>query len=201
VLNTGSGPVENKRLHVSFERHGWEQIRLDIDPWVKPDLIGSIEDMRGLIPDESFDAVWSSHSLEHLYAHQVLPALSEFRRILKPDGFAMITCPDLEVIAAFLLDHGPEAEAYVSPAGPIAAADMLFGHRASVAAGNQYMAHHTGFTAESLGSFALQAGFSEAHVGKGRAYDLWAIAAMPETDLDALASMLRETNEAFLIQR
>ena len=201
VLNTGSGPIENKRLHVGFNRANFEEVRLDIDAWVKPDLVGSIEDMRDIIPDASFDAVWSSHSLEHLYAHQVLPALREFWRILKPDGFAMITCPDLEAVAELLLAKGLDTPAYKSPAGPIAVIDMIFGHRASVAAGNKFMAHHTGFTAESLGALALAAGFAEAHIGRGPVFDLWAILTMPETSPDTLETMVTGTSEAFLITR
>ncbi len=76
---------------------------------------------------------------------------------------------------------------------------MIFGHRASVAAGNLYMAHHTGFTSDTLGSLALEAGFAEVHVGRGNSYDLWAIATMPNAQNAQIASMLRDTSEAFLL--
>ena len=200
VLNTGSGPVENKRLHSSFSLAGWDEVRLDIDASVRPDLVGSIENLQGIVADASFDAVWSSHSLEHLYPHQVLPALREVRRILKPQGFAFITCPDMEVIGRLLVEKGLEGLAYMSLAGPISVADMIYGHRASMAAGNAYMAHHTGFTAETLGTLGVEAGFSEAHVGK-EGFDLWAAFTLPGTQVGELAAMLSKTNESFLFPR
>jgi predicted SAM-dependent methyltransferase len=99
VLNAGGGPRSPRALHGFFADGSWEEVRLDINPDVKPDVVGSIIDMRNVIADASFDAVWSSHNLEHLYAHEVRPALREFRRILKRDGFALITTPDLEMVA------------------------------------------------------------------------------------------------------
>ena len=43
----------------------------------------------------AFDAVFSSHNLEHLYPHQVKEALAEFYRVLKPEG--MIVISDLQM--------------------------------------------------------------------------------------------------------
>ena len=40
---------------------------------------------------------------------------------------------------------------YESPAGPIAAIDICFGRRASIAHCNEFMAHKTGFSAAFLG--------------------------------------------------
>src|SRR5262249_34156308 len=136
VLNAGSGPRSPRALHGFFADGSWEEVRLDINPDVKPDVVGSIINMKNMIADASFDAVWSSHNLEHLYAHEARPALREFRRILKPDGFALITTPDLETVARFIVEQGLEAVAYTSPAGPITALDMLFGHSAAIQHGN-----------------------------------------------------------------
>lgn len=43
-------------------------------------------------PDDSFDAVVSFETLEHLAEHDVL--MAEFRRVLRPDGFLLISSPD-----------------------------------------------------------------------------------------------------------
>src|ERR1700693_3835440 len=94
VLNAGSGPYSARKLHPVFAREAWQEIRIDIDPQSKPDLVASITDMRSSVAPQSFDAIWSSHTLEHLYAYEVPSALAEFKRILKPDGFALITSPD-----------------------------------------------------------------------------------------------------------
>ena len=132
VLNAGSGPQSNQSLHPLFAPDTWVEVRFDIDPTAKPDIVGSITEMGSAFPPQSFDAVWSSHTLEHLHHHQVLTALTEFRRVLKPTGFALVTCPDLEAIASLILTKGPDVVAYVSPAGPITPLDMLFGHCASI---------------------------------------------------------------------
>ena len=39
------------------------------------------------VEDAYVDAVFSSHNIEHLYAHEVAEALSEFKRVLNEDGF------------------------------------------------------------------------------------------------------------------
>lgn len=190
VLNAGSGPPSNRQLHPIFIRNGWQEVQFDIDPQTTPDLVGSIVDMSSLIPARSFDAVWSSHSLEHLHAHEVPLALSEFKRILKPDGFALVTSPDLEAVAALILDQGLDNTAYVSPIGPITPHDMLFGHSTSIARGKTFMAHRSGFTCASLGDRLASAGFAMVLVRRDN-LDLWALALMPDADKVAIQLALK----------
>ncbi|MFE1601547.1 class I SAM-dependent methyltransferase [Methylobacterium sp. ID0610] len=200
VLNTGSGPYDRGKLHPAFHGGNWNEIRLDIDARVAPDLVGSVTDMRAFAPDASFDAIWSSHNVEHLHAHEVLPTFREFVRVLRPDGFALITCPDLQAVAQLVAEGKMDQTVYVSPAGPITPLDMMFGHIASIAAGNHFMAHNTGFTAERLGRTGLDAGFHEVRIGKGRFYDIWALALMPAADLGQIAPLFRETDQFDLMR-
>lgn len=181
VLNAGSGSSSARGLHPVFAQRLWKEIRVDIDPQSKPDIVASMTDMRSACASASFDAVWASHTLEHLYAHEVPLALSEFRRVLKPDGFALITSPDLEVVAALIVEHSLDHVVYTSPAGPITPLDMVFGHSASIERGQLFMAHKTGFTATSLGQHLVDAGFPVAVV-KRQGVDLWALGLMPEAD-------------------
>ena len=190
VLNAGSGPPSNRHLHPLFTKGEWDEIRLDIDPQASAHLTGSIVDMSALIAAQSFDAVWSSHSLEHLYAHEVPRALSEFVRILKPDGFALISSPDLETVAALVAARGLDHPAYMSPAGPITPLDMLFGHSASIARGLTFMAHNTGFTCTSLGNALARAGFAMVLVKRDQ-FDLWALALMQDADKEAIQQNLK----------
>jgi predicted SAM-dependent methyltransferase len=190
VLNAGSGPPSNRHLHPIFTKGEWDEVRLDIDPQAAAHLIGSVVDMRSFVPSQTFDAIWSSHSLEHLYAHEVPPALSEFTRVLKQDGFALITSPDLEAVASLLLERGLDHAAYVSAAGPITPHDMLFGHSASIARGQTFMAHNTGFTCTSLGHLLANAGFAVVLVKRDN-LDLWALALMPEADKIAIQQDLK----------
>jgi ubiquinone/menaquinone biosynthesis C-methylase UbiE len=160
---------------------GWEEVRLDIDPDVKPDVVGSITELRGSFAAQSFDAVWSSHVLEHLYAHEVFPALREFIGVLQPDGFALIMSPDLEAVAHHIIKHGVAAVAYDSPAGPIRPLDMLYGHTRAIEGGHHHMAHRTGFTAERLGNLLLSAGFSTVSTRSDN-FEICALALMPQAD-------------------
>ena len=184
VLNAGSG--ENHPTdRALFQNSGWETVRLDINPEVAPDIVGSIMDLDRLCAPNSFDAIFSSHSIEHLFAHEVLPALRGFHRALKKDGFVLIDCPDLETVLAQVLMHGLDTRLYASPAGPITGLDILFGHTHSIARGNVYMAHHTGFTAARLGNVLFQAGFTTVVVER-IGWDLWALGMREEADQDAI---------------
>ena len=81
---------------------------MDIDPRNAPDYVASICDMSGVIEDGSFDAIWSSHCIEHLHDHEVLPVLREFKRILREDGFAIVACPNMDAIAKLLVSEDIE---------------------------------------------------------------------------------------------
>ena len=176
VLHVGCGVHKPEKLHSLFRSGEWREVRLDIDPAVQPDIIASITDL-SMVVDGSVDAIWSSHNVEHLHAHQVPVALAEFRRVLKPDGFALVTLPDLQAIATLVVEDKLDEAAYMSPAGPITPLDMLFGLRSAIARGNEYMAHRTGFTAQTLGNALLAAGFALVKVTKDKAnFNLWAIA-------------------------
>jgi SAM-dependent methyltransferase len=190
VLNAGCGPAEPDRLHRAFRNGAWQEVRMDIDPSVSPDIIGSLEDL-GQIADKSFDAVYCSHSLEHLHSHDVVFAIRGIARILKPAGFALITTPDLEPIAALIAQGRAEDIAYQSPVGPITALDMVYGHAASIAQGNLFMAHNTGFTEDRIARLLLEARFDEVLVIKGRSYDLFALALMPGADKEQILIELR----------
>lgn len=176
-----------------FAGLGWQEIRLDINADVQPDLIGSITNMAA-VQSGSVDAVFSSHNIEHLLPHEVPVALVEFRRVLKPSGFALITCPDLRSVCSLVANDRLAEPAYVSPAGPIAPIDILYGHRASLQQGNLYMAHRCGFTEKVLVGSLQQAGFHQvASLTRPYAFDLWALAtceAWPDAALRAAATRL-----------
>jgi SAM-dependent methyltransferase len=183
-LHVGCGPKRADRT--PFAGLGWQEIRLDIDPAVQPDVVGTMLDM-GAVAAGSVDAVFSSHNIEHLYPHEVPLALAEFRRVLAPGGFALITCPDLQSVAALVADNKLVEPAYTSPAGPIAPLDILYGLRGAMAGGNLYMAHRCGFTRDVLVGTLQQAGFAQvAARQRPQVFDLWALATNQPWDQAAL---------------
>lgn len=179
VLHVGCGAADPSKLpQAFFPADLWSELRLDIDPGVAPDIIASITDMT-VVADGSVDAVWSAHNLEHLRAHEVPLALTEFRRVLRPMGFALVTMPDLQQVAALIAEGNLEGTAYLSAMGPIAPLDMLYGFRPAVAAGNDFMGHRTGFTAGTLAAHLTAAGFTNVQVQRDGAFALWATAVNP----------------------
>lgn len=178
VLHVGCGIYAPEKLHPTFRDGSWHEVRIDLDPQVKPDFVASITDLSPFA-DGTIEALWSSHNIEHLHDHEVMLALREFRRVLKDDGFALITTPDIESVAKLVVEGKLDAIAYVSPAGPITALDMIYGHRASISAGNHFMEHKTAFTAERLGRLLVEAGFPNVVMRRGSHFDLWAVALMP----------------------
>jgi SAM-dependent methyltransferase len=166
-----------------------KEVRFDIDPGVQPDVVGSILELEKSFEPQSFDVIWSSHVLEHLYAHDVFPTLRQFQRILKPDGFALLMTPDIEAVAHFIVAQGIAAVAYHSPAGPIRPLDMLYGHSRAIEEGHVHMAHRTGFTAERLGNLLLMAGFPTISVATEN-FEVCALALMPGADDAAIKTTL-----------
>jgi predicted SAM-dependent methyltransferase len=175
VLHVGCGDINPAKLHGTYQGPGWREVRLDIDPTVAPDIVASITDMH-MVETESVDAVWSSHNLEHLYPHEVPLALTEFCRVIKPDGHLLITLPDLQRIAELVANDKLDDTAYVAPAGPIAPIDMIYGFRAAISRGNHFMAHRTGFTQKTLVRALANAGFKQVRLQRGENFDLWAMA-------------------------
>lgn len=176
VLHVGCGSYAREKLPPVFRGAGWREIRLDIDPDVQPDFVASITDMN-VISDGAVDAVYSSHNVEHLYPHDVPLALKEMHRVLKPNGFTLITLPDLQEVSRHVAEGKLEDPLYISGMGPIAPLDILFGHRPSLAAGNLFMAHRTGFTSTTLAAALIKAGFAAVMVQRNTtAFALTAVA-------------------------
>ena len=193
-LHVGCGPKRKDKTTRGFNTAEWNEIRLDIDPAVAPDITGTMTDMSG-VASASVDAIFSSHNIEHLYPHEVPVALAEFRRVLKPDGFVVITCPDLKSVCALIADDKLTEAAYTSPAGPIAPLDILYGHRPQMAQGNLYMSHRCGFTEKVLSGTLRSAGFPVVGtLARGRApfFDLWAMGSVSERSEAELRQLAAE---------
>lgn len=190
-LHVGCGAKRKDQTTRGFNTPEWTELRLDIDPAVRPDIVGSMTDLSALA-DASVDAIFSSHNIEHLYPHEVPLALREFLRVLKPQGFAVITCPDLQSVCKLVAADKLTEPAYTAPAGPIAPLDILYGHRPALARGNLYMAHRCGFTRKVLAATLQAAGFAMiAAKARPTHFDLWAVAsksARSEEEMRALAA-------------
>lgn len=190
-LHAGCGTAGKQRTTAWLASAEWEETRLDIDPEVGPDVVGDIRSLNG-IADNAFDAVFSSHNIEHLYPHEVPLALAAFCRVLRADGHLVITCPDLQSVCAHIAEDRLIEPLYTSPAGPVAPLDILYGFRPSLAHGNLYMAHRCGFTGRALIGALTQSGFASAlGMRHTDAFALYAVATKAATDEAGLAALLR----------
>lgn len=175
ILHVGCGSQNILSMPSYFHDGTWGEIRFDIDPNVYPDIQGKLQDL-SLINNSTIDALYSSHNIEHVSSFEVPIVLKEFRRVLNSDGFAMIRCPDIKSVAEAMFSGSIEDALYVSPAGPISALDIVYGHQIALQQGQIYMAHKTAFTAETLAKHLMSSGFSEVKIARDKIFGLHAIA-------------------------
>ena len=189
-LHVGCGSKRKDRTTAAFNTPEWNESRLESDEKVNPDIVGTMTDMSA-VANGSVDAIFSSHNIEHLYPHEVPVALAEFRRVLRSDGFLVVTCPDLQSVCALVAQDKLTEPAYTAPAGPIAPLDILYGYRPAMTKGNLFMAHRCGFTQRVLTATLQSAGFASVAVRRREHphYDLWAVATMQRMEQDALRTL------------
>ena len=164
LLNVGCGWSNISQLK-GFNNGNWKEIRLDIDSAVKPDVVGSSNDM-SLIETASVDAVYSSYNLDHIYAHEVPIALKEFYRVLNEDGIAVVKCPDIQTVCELIAQDKLLELLYESEMGPIYPIDVIYGNRWQIQNGNEYMAKKVGFTYSALNASFAEAGFKARYGGR-----------------------------------
>lgn len=163
VLNVGGG---SKAIPLPPYFGDWEHLLLDIDPRGGADLVCDARKLREGFPANAYDAIYCSHNLEHYYRHEAVKVLAGFLHVLKQEGFAEIRVPDIGALVRVLAENDLDidAEMYVSPAGPISAHDIVYGYGREIeATGQDFYAHKTGFTRQSLLRTLVDSGFSEVY--------------------------------------
>ena len=175
-LHVGCGLKKKDATTKVFNSDAWEEVRLDINALNDPDIVSSMQNMTS-VEDNSFDAVYSSHNIEHLYAYEVIDTLNEFKRVLKDDGFLILTCPDIKPICEAIANGKVNQVLYDSKSGPIYPLDVLYGFQKSIAGGDHFMAHKFGFTPETLELVIKESNFKSFCVGQSKkTISLWLIA-------------------------
>ncbi|MDL2316949.1 methyltransferase domain-containing protein [Desulfovibrio sp. OttesenSCG-928-A18] len=157
-LHAACGNNDKTRTTREFDQGDWEEVRMDVSEEARPDVIASLLDMP-MVPDAYFDAVFTAHSLERMYPHQVGSALANIMRVLKHDGYLVVTAADIQAACALVAEDKLLEPAYDSPAGPVAPLDILYGFRPALAAGYERHACKCGFTSRALTGTLAQAGF------------------------------------------
>ncbi len=193
LLHVGCGHATLDGIPLAgFHNSNWREVRLDADESVDPDIVGTMVVMDA-VADGFADALFSSHGIEHLYWHDVPLALAEFRRVLKNDGFVVITCPDVQAAAKMIADDKMFETAYQSAAGPITPFDILYSYRPFVAANPEWMSHHCGFTLSTLMTVLKDAGFAVVSgMRRPSGFDLWVLASKSPRTAAELAALAED---------
>jgi predicted SAM-dependent methyltransferase len=138
-----------RRLHIGGEvaAPGWEILNVLPAPHV--DHLGNANDL-SRFPDGSFNDIYASHIVEHFdYKDEMLPALREWNRVMKPFGRLYISVPDLDVLAKLLL-----TKEQMTINERFHVMRMMFGGHV-----NTYDYHFAGLNEEFLRGYLEEAGF------------------------------------------
>ncbi len=166
VLNVGA---YSKNIVLPPQYKGWQHVLLDIDQKRNPDILCDARELMSLSANE-YDAVYCSHTLEHHYRHDVPKVLRGFIHVLKEDGFADISVPDLDAVMKNVVQKEMDIDdiLYQLPIGPILVRDVIYGYGVEIEQSeNDFFAHKTGFTPKSLQKILNECGFSYIFTGVG----------------------------------
>lgn len=139
-IGSGDSPVEG---YIGVDKYATRADIIKADMWDLP------------FDDDSIDAIYSSHALEHIERWRVLPTLTEWRRVLKPGGHLDLRVPDIIWCLTYYLDYAQKHETETNP---------VLGWELSIIIGSQEpgsegMVHRMAFTKKSLRYFLTLAGF------------------------------------------
>ena len=160
----------------------WQHVVLDIDGDTKPDVQCDAREMHGLEPN-AYDAVFSSHMLEHFPAHEVGRVLTGCHHVLNPGGMVLAVVPDVAGVMRRMVAEGKDIddECYLTADGlSISFHDIVYGWGRMIEQGNGYYAHKRGYSLKSFSTGFSAAGFPHVYCHAFE-YDLtvWAFKAPP----------------------
>lgn len=142
---------KERRLHIggTEEKAGWEIFNTVPSKGVAH--VGNANDLTRF-EDQTFLEIYASHVLEHFsYKEELLQALKEWNRVLKPGGILCISVPDLDILATLFTKRdlfSLEERFFIMR--------MIFGGHM-----DEYDYHSAGLNQEFLTWYLTQAGFAD----------------------------------------
>lgn len=142
-------PGSPRKLHIGGKVRMADWELLNVVAGNSVDHVGNAKDLTRFA-ENTFLEIYASHVLEHFdYAGELLAALKEWRRVLVPGGRLLVSVPDLDVLAALILD-----KKNLSVADRRYVMQMIFGGHL-----DRYDHHQAGINLEFLSAWLTDAGF------------------------------------------
>jgi predicted SAM-dependent methyltransferase len=140
------------KLHLGGKEAHPDWKILDIEARPEVDVIADAADL-SQFADNSVETIYASHILEHFHYqlnHELINTLSEWYRVLQPNGQLLVSVPNLQVLCWL----------YSNPTLDLLQRHhimriMFGGHM------NEYDVHRVGFDPEILASYLQEVGFGE----------------------------------------
>lgn len=139
------------KLHIGGKEPHPDWKILDVEERPEVDFVCDASSL-DIFDDESVDAIYASHVLEHFYYNidnELHRTLCEWHRVLKPGGKLLISVPDLQVICWLYLNPN------LMPLERHHLMRIIFGGQTNI-----YDVHKVGFDFDILGLYLEQAGFA-----------------------------------------
>ena len=149
-----------RKLHIGgqVKSAGWEVLNANPAPYV--DHVCNAHDL-SQFSDNTFNEIYASHIVEHLdYTGELRFTLKEWYRVLRPGGKIYISVPDLDVLAALLLEKNLALEERFH------VMRMIFGGHI-----DKYDYHFVGLNEEFLTGFLQTVGYT--NIRKVREFGLF----------------------------
>lgn len=143
-------PARPRRLHIGGKASHPDWEIFNILAAENVDHTGDAADL-SRFPNNTFDALYASHVLEHFSIGAVQQVLEEWHRVLRPGGTLYLSVPNLETLAKMFL-----AKDKVSFQGRFFVVRMMFGGQM-----DEYDFHKAGFDAEIATNLLWLAGYSD----------------------------------------
>lgn len=149
---TETSSTQSLRLHIGGKSAHPDWKIVDIDPRPEVDYVLNANDL-SQFADESVDAIYSSHVLEHFHHtlnNEVANVLKEWHRVLKPGGRLFISVPDLRTVSWLYLNPN------LTPPERFYLTKIVYGSHS-----NQYDVHKAGFDYGILSMFLSETGYTD----------------------------------------
>lgn len=166
LLHIGCGVKDSNKLPPVFRKPEWQEIRLDNDASVEPDILEDIFEL-DKVKKESMDGIFTAHHLQKLPHHRIPAALKEIYRVMKEDGLLVACVPDLQALAAYVAEGTADQALYEEQGRKVTPIDMLYG--------SETVPVHAGLTAHAFARLLLDAGYCNIVVRRDWIW-LWASA-------------------------